>query len=1789
MLIKYSSLRWLFGITTVLVFGLAGAHPAAASIWTHLVSGNASGSWGTSANWSGGIPNATDAVADFSTLNLAVDSTVNNDAARAVGTLKFDDINSGNNWALTGSELTLATSSGSPTIDVIDASQATTLAAGLAGSQGFVKSGAGTLLLSGGTANTIGGMIVITNGAIQTANGASLKNVTATIVVAAGTELRVAGAFDNNANSCPLVLNGTGDGSGSEGALHGYYNQTMNGPITLNSDSKISHNWNLFTLNGPITASGNYNLEMAITVSGQATLAANGDINLGLGTLTISSVAGGAPVTLNGVNTLGGVVVQTNGTVVFGSANAIGGSGPKVAINDGGTAALSGTDLNPLLARTATNSAGAIAFNGVASSVALNFGDYTNLSLGSVGSSSYSGVLTPGGSDYQLGGGGGTLTVSSGLNNQGPGLVVNGDTSSSTVILTGSHTYTNATIIRGGTLMVNGVLSGPLVVESGGILAVGVATSTIDTLTVNNSVVLGGSSVFAINRSGAQKADRLVANSLVLDGTIVVTNVGAAPVLGDSFQLFSITGAISNAQPVLNLPPLSGGLMWDVSQLVVNGTISVAQLTNVVGQTNWPSLLPQEIQSAYNAGFSNVTINPGTYVMANGSTTAFVFNGWNNFTINASNTFFVVDRGAQYGASGFSLINCSNVTVSGATVRSKVYPFTQGRVTAIGTNAGVLYCNWQISEGYPTNDFNWWFDAVYASNAVINLKQGDIYYGNYYGTNSSGAVNNTVYLGNRTWQLKFPGWLTSFSFQTNDWLVARWSGQGFAYYFNSSTDCTLQGCVSQTGGFGTYRETGGGGNHILDCKIQPAPLPPDGGTEAPVVACAADGVHASGFTYPGLDVENFVCEGVFLDDCLTIHGGNNNVVSSSGNTVTFDGAGKFVVGDPVRIYSADGNYFAQANCTAIQNVGGGNYQLTLDQSLAIPGGCVGENPKYSGAGYKVVNCHLGNVRSRAILNKADDGLITGCTIQNAQTAMQFGPEIYWGGGGYSWNLSITNNTILNCGSYGIDFTTAGAIGNLNNTIRNNYFQNVALGKALNFSGCGGLTIDGNLFVNPAPDYNLIYLSQTTNVVLERNFVTNQTSSLSLIGTGSGVSGLHYVANGIISEGQKQLFNQYSSLVLDGGASPVVQNTLEGALNSVFTLNPVGNGYCVLACGGLVLDAGNAGNAGSSLQVNSYTGSDGQLWSLWPVGTTNVIMVNKLSGLAADVTSTSAGTTVIQSVINTNAADMQWYLQEVIGSTTSQSGVWVRLVGGNASGVWGTGANWQSGIVATGTDAVADFTANNITVNSIVTNETARAIGSLIFNNTTSGKFWDVDGSTNRQLTLASSSGQPSINVTNTQMFLGGFNGAQGFVKNGNGVLNIFGSTYINSVSGPILVNAGSLTTASGKAFHYITGDITVAAGATFGANANFDGATFSNNIYLSGTGVGTPTGYVYNNTSIPSSPASEVYNASTTPWGALDLYGNATLNGTITLNTDSKITHSWNYGYINGPIIATGAGKNLELRTYQSAQPDLIINGDMSLGTGALTITGTGNQGITLNSSNNFSGGTFLTAGILKLGNANALGDAGTISIGGGATLDLSGVGSTFVLGASQTLSNSVSGTGIINGTLDAGGGTVSVACSGGTPALTVTSGTLMLSGATAFNINNTGPALDLGIYPIISTSGGGAVGGVMPASVSVSGGGLAGGATASLQFSGGVLNLVVIGPAPTPTILPVHLDGLGNIIIRTETAAGHKYLLLSTTNMTPPVSWMTNSTTAGTGGIITNTVMVTPTPPDRFFRYLVL
>jgi hypothetical protein len=189
-----------------------------------------------------------------------------------------------------------------------------------------------------------------------------------------------------------------------------------------------------------------------------------------------------------------------------------------------------------------------------------------------------------------------------------------------------------------------------------------------------------------------------------------------------------------------------------------------------------------------------------------------------------------------------------------------------------------------------------------------------------------------------------------------------------------------------------------------------------------------------------------------------------------------------------------------------------------------------------------------------------------------------------------------------------------------------------------------------------------------------------------------------------------------------------------------------------------------------------------------------------------------------------------------------------------------------------------------------------------------------------------------------------------------------------------------------------------------------------------------------------------------------------------------------------------------------SANPWNITLGGVLSGTGGLTKTGNGT--LTLSGPDTYSGSTTISAGTLALSGGGSVATP-LISVASGATFDVSGLTSTlFSLGGSQTLSNSASATGTLNGNMATGSGTVSVTFSG-TPALTIANGSLTLAANTVFNVNNTGTALALGSYKLISKSTGGTVAAAstLPA-VAVGGNGAA--SVASLQIIAGELWLNV-------------------------------------------------------------------------------
>ncbi len=335
--------------------------PAGSGVWTNL----AGGSWTTSNNWNGGfIAGGTDAVADFSTLSLAANQAVTLDGARTIGTLVFDDLNPGtkHNWTLgtgAGGPLTLALSSGTPNIAVKNATNI--LSAIIAGTQGFTKTGAGYLTLSG--AGTFTGTATVSGGTLEVQN----KSGDTPYAVGQGATLKFGYSTGGGYANTGLAINGDGVAAMTGFYLLGgkSYNSSggivlLTAPTTIRQYGSGLAKIGIFDINGTglwctAAASGSaldaniqlissgYGMSVQVdagpnTATGDLTL--NGSLNVGNqglykrggGSLALKSAATTANTALN----------LQGGSIICGAVNCIG-ANAAVPISSGASLLLNGS------------------------------------------------------------------------------------------------------------------------------------------------------------------------------------------------------------------------------------------------------------------------------------------------------------------------------------------------------------------------------------------------------------------------------------------------------------------------------------------------------------------------------------------------------------------------------------------------------------------------------------------------------------------------------------------------------------------------------------------------------------------------------------------------------------------------------------------------------------------------------------------------------------------------------------------------------------------------------------------------------------------------------------------------------------------------------------------------------------------------------------------------------------------------------------------------------------------------------------------------------------------------------------------------------------------------------------------------------------------------------------------------------------------------------------------------------------------------------------------------------
>jgi len=463
-------------------------------------------------------------------------------------------------------------------------------------SQGITLSGAATIRAVAGRVLTIPGVITggygLTIGTTDTGtvvlsgdnnySGATTVSTGTLSIGAGGTSGSVASAsiVDNAAlifnRSDDLTYPGVISGGGSAtkqgaGTLYLTGANTFTGGLTISGGTvsvgdggttgelTVSLGTMSTVNNGALIFNKNANfVTYAGVISGSGTLT-----KLGTGVLKLN-----AANTYSGNTTIGGGTLQCNeGT---GSTLPYGSGKGEVIVNAPGTLALHGYGLHI----NGLSGDGTVDIsNGSAQELSVgNDNDTTTfggaikntvatLSLTKVGT----GTLTLSGANTYSG----ATTVTAG------GLLVNGSTGSGTV-----------TVQNTATLGGNGTIGGAASVASGGTLAPGAALGSIGTLTLGAVPSLGGTVAMQINKAAGPvyTADKVNLTSGVLNygGTLTVTELSGSQTLsgGEVFDLFDSSDGFNTGSSfgTLNLPTLptqEPALNWFTDNLTGDGTIIV--------------------------------------------------------------------------------------------------------------------------------------------------------------------------------------------------------------------------------------------------------------------------------------------------------------------------------------------------------------------------------------------------------------------------------------------------------------------------------------------------------------------------------------------------------------------------------------------------------------------------------------------------------------------------------------------------------------------------------------------------------------------------------------------------------------------------------------------------------------------------------------------------------------------------------------------------------------------------------------------------------------------------------------------------------------------------------------------------------------------------------------------------------------------------------------------------------------------------------------------------------------
>jgi len=499
------------------------------------------------------------------------------------------------------------------------------------------------------------------------------------------------------------------------------------------------------------------------------------------------------------------------------------------------------------------------------------------------------------------------------------------------------------------------------------------------------------------------------------------------------------------------------------------------------------------IDQKISEGETNIVVPPGRYRVSPDGNYHLHFENLNDITIVADSVEMICTETVQ----AIKINNCTNFKLKGITIDYDPLPFTQARIVEMSSDKNTLTADFM--EGYSTTvrgDKLEIFDSetgelstitYYGSTYQVDPQQRKIVItkrSNYNVANSHEEIGDIAVIGS----------------QKNRHIP-------HAIVPNGCNGLVMEDVTLYAGTTFGFFETNCSGSQYINCKIDRRPLTTEI-VERDVRrmrSINADGFHSK---HASVGPKYIGCIARYNgDDGIAVNGHYHVIAATEGNKLTVVPKGgndlNLSVGDTAELVSYTGERIEDALITVIskgytapsssvkvflqnQTFHGAAdntyqasnvYYVTLNRTVDLPMGSLIASANKIGNGFEVRNCTMGPNRSRGIIIKAGNGVITeNKLVSNWGQAIKLAPEYSWLEAGSGSNIEISDNVITECHdaaiavyAYGGNGETAPAGAHKNIIISGNNISGSS-NPAIAVTSVKGLKLTNNTIESTNNDY-----------------------------------------------------------------------------------------------------------------------------------------------------------------------------------------------------------------------------------------------------------------------------------------------------------------------------------------------------------------------------------------------------------------------------------------------------------------------------------------------------------------------------------------------------------------------------------------------------------------------------------------------------------------------------------------------------------------------------------------------